>query len=225
MDYTDIPGLVPAGIRGIIFDYGGTLDSHGDHWSHIILDAWHRARVDVSAEDFIPAYIHGERTLALPGVIAQDDTFLDVMRKKIMAESTLLAPLPDKRVCETVARFCYDSARRCTAEATAMLEVLSRSYPLAIVSNFYGNLDAVLEDFGLRRFFTAVIESAKAGVRKPDPAIFRLGAEALGLPPEEILVVGDSMDKDMAPAASIGCRTLLIEGRPWPPTSESAAQG
>lgn len=225
MDYTDLPSRISARIRGIIFDYGGTLDSHGDHWSHIILDAWRDAGVGLSAEDFIPAYIHGERALALPGAVAPTDTFLDLMRKKIWAESARLNPCPDSRICEKVARACYESARSCTAEAAVMLEKLSRDYPLAVVSNFYGNLDAVLEDFGLRRFFTAVIESAKAGVRKPDPAIFRLGTEALGLPPAEILAIGDSMDKDIIPAAAAGCRTLLIEGRPWPPTSESAAQG
>lgn len=225
MDYTDLPSRISARIRGIIFDYGGTLDSHGDHWSHIILDAWRDAGVGLSAEDFIPAYIHGERALALPGAVAPTDTFLDLMRKKIWAESARLNPRPDSRICEKVARACYESARSCTAEAAVMLEKLSRDYPLAVVSNFYGNLDAVLEDFGLRRFFTAVIESAKAGVRKPDPAIFRLGTEALGLPPAEILAIGDSMDKDIIPAAAAGCRTLLIEGRPWPPTSESAAQG
>lgn len=225
MDYTDLPSRISARIRGIIFDYGGTLDSHGDHWSHIILDAWRDAGVGLSAEDFIPAYIHGERALALPGAVAPTDTFLDLMRKKIWAESARLNPCPDSRICEKVARACYESARSCTAEAAVMLEKLSRDYPLVLVSNFYGNLDAVLEDFGLRRFFTAVIESAKAGVRKPDPAIFRLGTEALGLPPAEILAIGDSMDKDIIPAAAAGCRTLLIEGRPWPPTSESAAQG
>ena len=225
MDYTDLPSRIPAGIRGIIFDYGGTLDSHGDHWSHIILDAWHDAGVRLSAEDFIPAYIHGERALAIPGAVAPTDTFLELMHRKIVAESSMIAPRPDSRTCEKAARSCYESARSCTAEAAGMLEKLSQDYPLAVVSNFYGNLDAVLEDFGLRRFFTAVIESARAGVRKPDPAIFRLGAEALGLPPAQILAIGDSMDKDIIPAAAAGCRTLLIEGRPWPPISESAAQG
>lgn len=219
MDYTDLPSRIPAGIRGIIFDYGGTLDSHGDHWSHIILNAWRDAGVRLSAEDFIPAYIHGERALAIPGAVAPTDTFLELMHRKIVAESSMITPRPDSRICEKVARACYESARSCTAEAAVMLEKLSRDYPLVLVSNFYGNLDAVLEDFGLRRFFTAVIESAKAGVRKPDPAIFRLGTEALGLPPAEILAIGDSMDKDIIPAAAAGCRTLLIEGRPWPPTS------
>ncbi len=32
--------VIADDIRGIIFDYGGTLDSRGDHWSHIIREAY-----------------------------------------------------------------------------------------------------------------------------------------------------------------------------------------
>ena len=32
-------------IKGIIFDYGGTLDTGGDHWSEVIWDAWQKAGV------------------------------------------------------------------------------------------------------------------------------------------------------------------------------------
>ena len=84
-----------------------------------------------------------------------------------------------------------------------------------LVSNFYGNVESVLADFGLRHLFAAVIESAVAGVRKPDPQIFRLGVEALGLQPEEVLVVGDSLRKDILPAESIGCRTAWLKGKGW----------
>lgn len=224
MDYIDMPVLVPDEVRGIIFDYGGTLDSHGDHWSHIILEAYIAAGVEPGIEDFVRAYIHGERRLAQPGAVSPSDTFLDLMRKKIEAECSQLDPQPDAATREAIARYCYESARSCTAEARPMLEELAQDYPLVLVSNFYGNLEAVITDFGLAEYFKAVIESARVGVRKPDPAIFRLGAEALGLPPEEILVIGDSMDNDILPAASLGCRTLLIDGRPWPPTSESVVR-
>ena len=37
-----------SGIKGIIFDYGGTLDSRGDHWSHIILDAYRGSGRDIT---------------------------------------------------------------------------------------------------------------------------------------------------------------------------------
>ncbi|MDE6263430.1 MAG: HAD family hydrolase, partial [Muribaculaceae bacterium] len=67
-----------------------------------------------------------------------------------------------------------------------------------------------------------IIESAVVGVRKPDPAIFRLGVEAFGLPAEEVLVVGDSLKKDILPAESIGCQTAWIKGKGW--TADEDAQ-
>jgi len=93
---------------------------------------------------------------------------------------------------------------------------------MVLVSNFYGNVDEVLRDFDLRRYFTGVIESAVVGVRKPDPRIFQLGVVALGLPANEVLVVGDSLRKDILPARSLGCRTAWIKGRGWTPDEDAA---
>jgi putative hydrolase of the HAD superfamily len=52
-------------------------------------------------------------------------------------------------------------------------------------------------------------------VRKPDPAIFQLGVEALQLDAQEVVVVGDSFSKDIQPAKSIGCRAVWIKGLGW----------
>ena len=71
-------------------------------------------------------------------------------------------------------------------------------------------MHTVLEEFGLSHLFKDVIESAVAGVRKPDPEIFRLGVAALGLEPQETVMIGDSPDKDILPAQSIGCQTFQI---------------
>ena len=70
----------------------------------------------------------------------------------------------------------------------------------------------MLDDFKLTSYFPVVIESAVVGVRKPDPAIFRLGVEALALQPEEVVVIGDSYRKDIQPAQSLGCDTIWIKG-------------
>lgn len=204
-------------VKGIIFDYGGTIDSRGDHWSHIILDAYRREGIEIGIEPFKEAYVYGERALALEGAVAPGDTFRDLMLKKCRAEFECAGiDISDGR-CEAVALRCYDYARECVDELRPTLEELSAKLPLVLVSNFYGNLNAVLRDFRLSHCFKAVVESAAVGVRKPDPAIFRLGLEALGLPAENVLVVGDSYSKDIVPARSLGCRTLHIEGRQWPP--------
>lgn len=214
--------IIDHDVKGIIFDYGGTLDSRGDHWSHIIREAYGKVGVSVGIDDFIDAYVYAERALAANRIVVPGDTFRELMEKKIAIELQRLS----ERGCiaesllekaDEIAGYCYDHARECVGESAAVLRKLAPCYPMVLVSNFYGNINAVLEDFGIGRYFLSVIESAVVGVRKPDPAIFRMGVEALGLPPAQVLVVGDSYSKDIVPARTLGCKTFMIDGRQWPP--------
>ena len=75
-----------------------------------------------------------------------------------------------------------------------------------LVSNFYGNIEVVLKEFNLDGIFQEIVESAVVKVRKPDPRIYQLGVEALQLPPENIVVVGDSYDKDIVPAHPLAAK-------------------
>ena len=74
-------------------------------------------------------------------------------------------------------------------------------------------MHTVLEEFGLSHLFKDIIESSVVGVRKPDPEIFRLGVNALGLEPAETIMIGDSPDKDIIPAQSIGYHTIQISDK------------
>lgn len=216
-------------IKAIIFDYGGTLDSRGDHWSEVIWRAYRHAGAPVIRERFRKAYVHAERALDGSGIILPADNFLAVMRKKTALQLEWLG-IDDTKLCENIALKCYLDARECVEESAITLRCLATRYPLAIVSNFYGNIRSVLQDFGLIPYISAVIDSTEAGIRKPDPAIFRLGIDALAatlqsscgastLTPDEVLVVGDSLGKDILPARSLGCRTALLPGIPWDTTS------
>lgn len=222
-------------IKGIIFDYGGTIDSRADHWSHIIYEGWRKAGLDADVALFREAYVFAERQLAKERIILPGDNFRELLRKKMRVELSWLAEnaadrfpnLQDTetldRVADLIADHCYGYARECVDEARPVLEALASRYPMVLVSNFYGNVDEVLRDFGLRRYFRGVIESAVVGVRKPDPRIFMLGVVALGLRPEEVLVVGDSLKKDILPARSIGCATAWIKGRGWTADEDAAS--
>ncbi len=216
------------GIEGIIFDYGGTIDSHADHWSHIIREGWQDAGLEVPEDVFRDAYVHAERELARVRHILPGDNFLALLRKKMRIELLRLVDLeyisPDdvEDKAEHIARYCYDYARRCIEDARPVLSALAERYPMVLVSNFYGNVDEVLRDFDIRRYFHGIIESAVVGIRKPDPRIFSLGVVALGLPADRVLVVGDSLTKDILPARSIGCRTAWTKGRGWTPAEDTA---
>lgn len=208
-------------IKGIILDYGGTIDSKGDHWSHVIWNAYQRAGIMVENEAFRDAYVYAERELARTLHVLPHHDFHDLLLIKMRIELQYLADgqfFPPEQVeakAREVARYCYEAARDCIEQARPVLEELHRRYPMVLVSNFYGNVQAVLKDYDLLRYFDKVIESAVVGVRKPDPRIFELGLKALGLPAREVLVVGDSYRKDIEPAMSLGCAALWLKGRGW----------
>lgn len=216
------------GIKGIIFDYGGTIDSRGVHWSEIIWDGYRHAGIDIPKDKFRDAYVYAERELARTRHILPHHNFLDLLRIKMeielrhLADDGLVDPEAIARLGEEVAQYCYAQARECVEEARPVLDYLYKRYPMVLVSNFYGNVESVLADFDLLRYFRSIIESAVVGVRKPDPAIFALGVEALGLPAGEVLVVGDSLRKDILPAESLGCRVAWIKGKGWTADEDAA---
>ena len=208
-------------IKGIILDYGGTIDTNGDHWSRIIRDGWNKVGIVANDALFREAYVYGEQELERSIQILPAHNFSDLLDIKIQLELQYLAQnghFPPAQVdvkAAEVASYCYEVAKENTSKAKDVLVALSKQYPLVLVSNFYGNLDSVLKDFGLSDCFKKVIESAKVGVRKPSVAILEMGIKALGLKPEEVLVVGDSIKNDIDPAKKLGCQTLLLDGRKW----------
>ncbi|WP_302591058.1 HAD family hydrolase [uncultured Muribaculum sp.] len=215
-------------IKGIIFDYGGTIDSRGDHWSEVIWKAYQAENIKIEKETFRLAYVHAERELARVRHIMPQDNFLVLLQKKMEIEMAWLADngfITTEEVsqkAQPVAMHCYNAAKQCVDEARPILEQLASHYPMVLVSNFYGNVEAVLTDFGIRHLFKKIIESAVVGIRKPDPRIFSLGVDALGMKPEETLVVGDSLKKDIFPAESIGCNVAWIKGKGWTPDEDAA---
>lgn len=206
-------------IKGIIFDYGGTLDSRGVHWSEVLWQGYQQAGVPIDKDTFRTAYVEGERALARERIILPQDNFLTLLRKKVALEISYLPLQPDTATSaqwtEQIANYCDNAARLCIDEARPMLEDLNERYPMMLVSNFYGNIDEVLRAYGIRHLFKGIIESAVVGVRKPNPTLFRLGVDALELKPEEVLVVGDSLRKDIEPAEALGCHVLWLKGKGW----------
>ena len=74
--------------------------------------------------------------------------------------------------------------------------------------------------------FDAPVMSCEAGVMKPDPAIFRLCTDALGVRMEECLYVGDGGSQELTAARSLGMRALqatwYMKGDPDQPVQPMA---
>ena len=90
-------------IKGIIFDYGGTLDTRGDHWSEVLWQGYEHFGIGVVADEevepgvsihkqaFRDAYVYGERALAVNPIVTPDFHFEDILREKLILELNFLA--------------------------------------------------------------------------------------------------------------------------------------
>jgi putative hydrolase of the HAD superfamily len=205
-------------IKGVLLDYGGTIDTNGLHWGSVLWDTYQKHGIKIDREAFSKAYSYGEKALAIHPIVQPGHTFLDTLRLKVEQQFQFLKDNGfeiENELIEKIATDCHLFAKITVAQAALVLKELSARYPLVMVSNFYGNINSVLNDFGIDAYFNAVVESAVVGVRKPDPAIYQLGVNALQLPAEACVVIGDSYSKDIVPAHQIGCKTIWLNVKGW----------
>lgn len=94
------------------------------------------------------------------------------------------------------------------------LEALHGRYPLGVVSDVAvssgGALREILAGHGLAGYFDAFVFSDEAGRSKPDPRVFRMAAEGLGVEVSQLVHIGDRDHNDVKGAQAVGARAVLF---------------
>ncbi len=195
-------------MRSVLFDYGGTLDSDGSTWLERFYPIYKENGVDAARERFDRAFYDSDD--GLPGRYALDGLNLEqTLRLQVRGVLDALAPERADLTDRIAGRFVAD-CRKQFQVLKPVLERLASRYRLGIVSNFYGNLDGILQAEGLRAHFSVVADSGVLGVTKPDPEIFLHAARALDSRPEDCVMVGDSISRDIKGAAAAGMKKVLV---------------
>lgn len=205
-------------VKGILLDYGGTIDTNGLHWGAVLWESYQKHQINVDKPAFSKAYSFGERSLAINPIIKPDHSFYETLYLKIEQQFDYLKTegyILEEAQIASLALDCNNFAQETVENARPVLARLAEHFPLVLVSNFYGNIHKVLEVFGISHFFEQVIESAVVGIRKPNPGIYKLGADFLGFPPEQCVVIGDSFIKDIVPAKELGCKAIWLNVKGW----------
>lgn len=83
---------------------------------------------------------------------------------------------------------------------------------IGVVSNIGFDIRPLLQAWGLSQLCDTVVLSFEAGCVKPDPKIFWQACSALGVPPERVLMVGDTPAD--AGAVSAGCAAFIVSSAP-----------
>lgn len=102
---------------------------------------------------------------------------------------------------------------RLRAEAEPTLRTAKqRGFAVGLVSDCTSELPDLWPTLPLVPYVDAPVFSAVEGLKKPDPAIFRLVCDRLGVPPEECVYVGDGDSNELTGASGVGMRAIRLLG-------------
>ncbi|MCH7338244.1 HAD family hydrolase [Acinetobacter higginsii] len=96
-----------------------------------------------------------------------------------------------------------------------IIQLKQQGYLIGLISN--GRTPFQEHNFyalGLTEYFSSMIVSEAVGLRKPDPAIFLLSCQQLGVHPKDCIFVGDNELADIQGAKSVGMKTIFFHPNP-----------
>ncbi len=92
-----------------------------------------------------------------------------------------------------------------------LADLCARGITLGVISNADGRIGAILKTAGMAHFFDVIIDSHVVGMEKPDPTIFQIALDRIGVKAEHALFVGDIYAIDVLGAARAGLRPVLFD--------------
>lgn len=189
-------------IRALFFDLDGTLIDLRGPWLRCV-EGFLASRPQIFSPEVRSALLGDLARLVMP--------FLDRrMLSRAFAESYPDVGLPSAAIAaELAARLpgCIEP----DPAVVQMLSELSGRYRTAIVSNGSRRVQrAKIERAGLKGTVGRVFVSGELGVRKPDPAIFRLALEWAGVAAGEALIVGNHPYEDIRGGQRAGLWTCAV---------------
>jgi len=187
-----------SGVRWLFFDLGNTLISEeGPIRDRIqqMVRAFAERDIQVSAEEIKRAFEEASAEFAPRLIVraieklADNPSDCDFILKRVKYRKELEEPYP---------------------EAYELLSRLASGYKIGVIANQSSGTEARLKNYGLAPFISICLSSTEVGLKKPNPAIFRLAIERAQCEPQQVVMVGDRIDNDIRPAKSLGWRTIRV---------------
>jgi HAD superfamily hydrolase (TIGR01549 family) len=208
-------------LKGAIFDLGETLMHLAVSWEQVrewrieaIYESFTEHRVTLDLSDLKREYLrlheeeseYAARTLEEIEIRESFEKLFDRLGVK---------PGQQPEMEDLVKRFFALEAKSWML-FPGILEMLQQVRDLGLKMGVLSNarndwaVREIMERLGLTRYFDAILTSAALGVRKPRPEPFREMLKLLGIEAAEAVMVGNSMEADVAGAVPLGIKTIRV---------------
>ena len=210
--------------KAILFDLGNTLIYFDGEWEQLspqrdaaLMNGLASAGIQPPAQAFLEQF----NTRLLWYTRERDTEFIELTTAYLLR--TLLGEWGYPDVPEEVLREALDgmyaiSQAHWKAEDDAhptLGWLRQQGYRLGLISNAGDDADvqALVNQAGLRPYFDVIVTSAAQGIRKPNPRIFQAALRHWGYAPARAAMVGDSLGADILGAKNAGLYSIWITRR------------
>jgi putative hydrolase of the HAD superfamily len=211
-------------IKGLIFDLGNTLMYFAGDWPEVFMVA-DKAMVkylvqtgcDLDQDRFALEF----RDQLREYYVAREQEHVELttahILKNLLTEHGYPS-VPDQVVERALESFYQETQAYWLPEqdASATLAALkSQDYHLGVISNASDDADVqnLVDKAEVRPYLDFVLSSASCGIRKPNPEIFNIALKRWGFSPQEVAMVGDTLDADVLGGKNAGLYTIWITRR------------
>ncbi|SFR54201.1 putative hydrolase of the HAD superfamily [Robiginitalea myxolifaciens] len=204
--------MLKPGVTDVFFDLDHTLWDFEKNSALTYASLFEDYQVDVNLDDFLKVYVPLNRQywkLFRNGKIGKQalrfrrlrDAFDGIGYRVSDRRITLFSQVYIERL---------SNHTHLMPGAQDILDYLAPRYRLHIITNGFEEVQhRKLSNSGISEYFAVVMSSEAAGVKKPHPKIFNTALERANVPPEQSLMIGDSLEADIQGALKAGLQTLF----------------
>jgi len=190
-------------IKAIIFDFGEVLNVLDDPAEDEVRRVRLAQRLHLEPDEVWSYLFEGELARRwFTGEIDREEFWIDILGPR-----GIIDPDAIYAISSTV----FNGREKVNLEMGTLVQELSSRFKLAVLSNTGWSETEMsrlfYNDFGLQdQLFDVIVTSHSAGVVKPNPAIFQLALDRLGVQPEEAIFT-DDVPRYTASASRLGIHT------------------
>jgi len=189
-------------VKGIIFDFWGTLVENGIHPSPVN-QVKYIMRLRMPFREFVTRF---EEAMMTKEYADLNEAFAEVC--------TAFRQQPNQFVIERLVGMWNKNeflAKPFFETIDALQYLKSKGYKIALISNTNPTIMRVIDKYKMHDLFDAEIYSYQEGILKTNPELFKIALKKLKLKEEDVIMIGDSIQTDMMGARNAGIRAILLD--------------
>jgi HAD superfamily hydrolase (TIGR01662 family) len=212
-------------LKVVLFDLGGTLMYEKEPWPPIF----------ARAEQALQQALNSQGLRLDPETYGTAPSFLNFYNDRREGRSDgaeeisadLMLELLGKNGRRDVSEAAIQTALRAMYEVTqtnwipeadalpTLQKLKEDQYRIGLISNAADdeNTQRLIDKGGFRPYLDFIVSSAACGIRKPDPRIYQLALDHFKVPPAQAVMIGDSLEADVAGGRQAGLHTIWIARR------------